>query len=84
MCLLFSLPLLLIFSILFYQNLLFSFEMESLTSQKGKPQLALDGYRYIIDKIDKKIYRSWKCVRKSASEWKSMENGEKLLIERTG
>ena len=35
--------------------------MKILTSQKGKPQLALDGYLYIIDKNDKKIY--WKCVR---------------------
>ena len=61
MCSLFSFPLLLIFSIFFYQNPLFSFEMEILTSQKGKPQLALDGFLYIMDKNDKKIY--WKCVR---------------------
>ena len=40
----------------FVQNQLYSFEMEILTSQKGKPQLALDGYMYIIDKNDKKIY----------------------------
>ena len=50
-----------LFHIFFYQNPLFSFEMEILTSQKGKPQLALDGFLYVIDKNDKKIY--WKCVR---------------------
>ena len=42
----------------FYQNPLFSFEMEILISQKGKPQLALDDFLYVIDKNDKKIY--WK------------------------
>ena len=56
MCSLFSFPLLLIFSIFFDQNPLFSFEMEILTSQKGEPQLALDGVLYVIDKKDKKIY----------------------------
>ena len=60
MCSLFSFPLLLIFSIFFYPNPLFTFEMEILTSQKGKPQVALDGFLYVIGKNDKKIY--WKCL----------------------
>ena len=42
--------------------------MEILTTQKGKPQLALDGYLYIIDKNDRKIY--WKCVRNP--EWRKI------------
>ena len=61
MCSLLSFPLFVLFSIRFDQTQLFSFAMEILTSQKGKPQLAFNGYIYIIDKNDKKIY--WKCVR---------------------
>ena len=72
MCSLFSFQLLLIFSIFFYQNPLFSFEMEILTSQKGKPQLALDGFLYIIDKNDKKIY--WKCVRNPECRGRAISN----------
>ena len=71
MCSLFSF-LLLIFSIFFYQNPLFSFEMEILTSQKGKPQLAVDGFLYVIDKNDKKIY--WKCVRNPECRGRAISN----------
>ena len=46
--------------------------MEILTTQKGKPQLALDGYLYIIDKNDRKIY--WKCVRNPECRGRAISN----------
>ena len=49
------------FSICFDQTLLFSFDMEILTSQKGKPQLTINGYIYKLIKMLKTIY--WKCFR---------------------
>ena len=57
---------------IFYPNPLFSFEMEILNSQKGKPQLALDGFLYVIDKNDKKIY--WKCVRNPECRGRAISN----------
>lgn len=46
--------------------------MEILTTQKGKPQLAIDGFLYNIDKNDKKNY--WKCVKHPECRGRAISN----------
>ena len=65
---------------MFDQNPLFSFNMESLTSQKGKPQLVFNGYIYIIDKNENKIY--WNCDRSECpGRAISSKNGDGLPVD---
>ena len=81
MCFLLSFPLFVFFSIYYDQNPLFSFNTEILTSQKGKPQLAFNGYIYTIDKNENKIY--WKYDRSPECPGRaiSSKNGDGLPVD---
>ena len=52
--------------------------MKIQTGQKGKPQRVLDGYLYIIDKNDKKIY--WNVLETRKGEQSNTELRKQALL----